>query len=368
MKGNRCSQLKRGQWQKDKSDRGVFQRGKVWYVRFSDNRGRGRVEAVGPSKTLALKVYAKRKTEVAERRFFPGSNILFDDLIKDVIAEARLSHAVNTTGKKVRTYRYRIVGEWFKGRKAASITRDEINKKLSEHCKTPANFNRYRVALSHTFKIGIQNGKATDNPALLVKLKKENNVRVRFLEDEEEKALRDALRELFPEREPEFDLALYTGMRWSEQYELQWPQVDQKRNRITLLETKSGEKQYVLLNQAARKALARLRAIGPTSTSVCPNSDAWAHRQWWDAVRTKSKVSNFRWHDLRHTFASRLVMNGVDILSVNKLMRHGTLQVTMRYAHLSNTHLQRAVERLAGVTKSDTAPKQHAATVSTAIQ
>ncbi|HTB93155.1 MAG TPA: site-specific integrase [Candidatus Sulfotelmatobacter sp.] len=359
---------KRGQWKKDKGERGVYRRGKIWYIRYNDQNKKIRAERVGPSKALALKAYAKRKTEVAERRFFPGSNILFDDLIKDVTAEARLSQAVNKTGKKVRTYRYRIVGEWFKGRKAASITRDEINKKLSEHCKTAANFNRYRVALSHTFKIGIQNGKATDNPALLVKLKKENNVRVRFLEDEEEKALRDALRESFPEREPEFDLALYTGMRWSEQYELQWPQVDLKRNRITLLETKSGEKQYVLLNEAARKALVRLRAIGPTSASVCSNSDAWAHRQWWDAVRTKSKVSNFHWHDLRHTFASRLVMNGVDILTVNKLMRHGTLQVTMRYAHLSNAHLQRAVERLAGVSKSATAPKQNSETVPTAIQ
>jgi site-specific recombinase XerD len=176
------------------------------------------------------------------------------------------------------------------------------------------------------------------------------------LETEEETALRKAIRKLCPSREAEFDLALYTGMRWSEQYERRWVEVDQKRNKITLPTTKSGRKQYVQLNTAAHIALAKLRAIAPNAESVCPNQDEWTHRQWWDAVRKESKVSNFHWHDLRHTFASRLVMNGVDIYTVNKLMRHETLQVTKRYAHLADAHLQQAVERLKGATPSVTVP------------
>jgi hypothetical protein len=220
MKGNRTSQSKRGHWKKDKSERGIFKRGKVYYVRFSDQSGKVRAEAIGPSKSLAIKVAAKRRTEVAERRFFPSANISFDELVKDVLAEARRNHAVKGSKNKLRTYRYRIVGEWFKGREAASITPGEIDKKLAENCKTPANFNRYRVAMSHTFKLAMQNRKALTNPASLVSLKKENNERVRFLETEEEIALRKAMRKLCPEREAEFDLALYTGMRWSEQYGL----------------------------------------------------------------------------------------------------------------------------------------------------
>ena len=288
---------------------------------------------------------------MAERRFFPGANIAFDELVKDAIAEARRNHEVKGTKKRLRTYRYRIVGEWFKGREAASITPEQIDKKLSEHCKTPANFNRYRVAMSHTYKLAMQNGKASKNPASLVSLKKENNVRVRFLEVEEEMVLRNAMRKICPEREAEFDLALYTGMRWSEQYGLRWAQVNFQRNAITLLETKSGPRQQVKVNAAARRALEELRAMAPGSEFVCPSQDEWTHRQWWDAVRNESKISNFHWHDLRHTFASRLVMSGVDIYTVNKLMRHETLQVTKRYAHLADTHLQQAVERFGGCNK-----------------
>jgi site-specific recombinase XerD len=159
-------------------------------------------------------------------------------------------------------------------------------------------------------------------------------------------------------REAEFDVALYTGMRWSEQYSLRWAQVKLQRNTITLSETKSGMSQHVKVNTAAHRALEELRATAPDSEFVCPSQDEWTHRQWWDAVRNESKISNFHWHDLRHTFASRLVMNGVDIYTVNKLGRHETLQVTKRYAHLADTHLQQAVERLAGVTRSVTGPRE----------
>jgi integrase len=281
------------------------------------------------------------------RRFFPDAHVNFDELIKDVMAKAKIDAALKG-GKPPRLYRYRIVGDWFKGRVAASLTPGEIETKLTENCKTPANFNRYRVAISHAFKVGMRNGKAVKNPGSLIPLKKENNVRVRYLEPEEETAVRKAIREECLNREPEFDLALYTGMRWSEQYGLRWKEVDLKRNWITLLETKSGVRQHVVLNTSAQKALKQRRAIAPFSEFVCPDQDGWTHRKWWDAVRKKSKVTNFEWHDLRHTFASRLVMNGVDIYSVNKLLRHETLQVTKRYAHLADTHLQRAAELIGG--------------------
>ena len=368
MKGNRTNQAGRGRWKKDKSERGIFKRGKIYYIRFSDQSGKIRVEAVGRSKALAAKVRDKRRTEVAERRFFPSARVSFDELIKDAIAEAKRNHAVKGSKGKLRTYRYRIVGEWFKAREAASITPGEIDKTLAEHCTTPANFNRYRVALSHTYKLAMQNRKAATNPASLVSLKKENNTRVRFLENEEETALRKAIRKLCPGREAEFDLALNTGMRWSEQYGTRWANVDQKRGHIILPETKVGDKQYVWLNTAANAALARLRKLTGHTEFVCPDQDEWTHRQWWDAVRKEAKISDFHWHDLRHTFASRLVMNGVDIYTVNKLMRHETLQVTKRYAHLANAHLKQAVERLPGVTPSVTVPAKPASRAATMVQ
>jgi len=77
-------------------------------------------------------VYQKRKTEVAERRFFPDAHVNFDELIKDVMAKAK-SDAALKGGKPPRLYRYRIVGDWFKGRVAASLTPGEIETKLTEN-------------------------------------------------------------------------------------------------------------------------------------------------------------------------------------------------------------------------------------------
>ena len=182
----------------------------------------------------------------------------------------------------------------------------------------------------------------------------ENNERVRFLEAEEEQALQKEIQAQWPEREPEFDLALQTGTRWTEQYGLRWAHVDLKRNLLTIPLAKSGRRETVPINSEARKALVKLRAFGPKSDLVCPDPDEWHHRMWWTAAREAAKITDFCWDDLRHTFASRLVTNGVDILTVNKLLRHKTLQVTMRYAHLAATHLHDAVERLAGVTNSVT--------------
>lgn len=109
-------------------------------------------------------------------------------------------------------------------------------------------------------------------------------------------------------------------------------------------------------NSEARRALAKLRAVAPNSLLVCPNATEKSHRIWWLRCLKEAKIQDFRWHDLRHTFASRLVMCGVDILRLNKLLRHKTLAMTMRYSHLTAAELHTAVERLAaGVTKSDTA-------------
>jgi integrase len=120
---------------------------------------------------------------------------------------------------------------------------------------------------------------------------------------------------------------IYIGMRYSEQYNLRWEDVGLTRKQITLQKTKAVKRQIVRLNASAIRALEKL---GPkTSGPVCPD-DSWAHRVWWEAVLKQAKVVDFYWHDLRHTFAWRLVTAGVDIFVVSKLMRHGSVAVTER--------------------------------------
>ena len=379
---NRSDQEEWGKWKKSKAHRGLFKRGATWYTRFADTSGKLHVKTTGsPSRAFALKVLEKRRTAVREHRYFPEQReVTVDEIIKDAIDAARAHHELTYPDKRFRPYRYRIVGEWFKSRLASSLKPQEIAAKLSEKCKTPANFNRYRVALSHAFKVGIANGKITDNPARHVKLKREGDT-IRWLnqyspletdEDylkplqDEESRLRAVIRKRFPEREAELDLALSTGLRFDEQYSLLWPEVDLKRNQITLLSTKSGGTQYLPIGPDALRALKQLRALDLNSDHACP--DRKAHREWWDAARAEAKIVRYRWHDNRHTFASRLVQAGVPILNVNKLMRHATLQMTMRYAHLAPQNLHEALEVLArSVTKSVTEQIEANATTSATV-
>jgi site-specific recombinase XerD len=366
----KVSSQKRGSWKKNREDRGLYKRGRTWYVRYAGQNGVLQYERVGPSKAVAMKVYQKRKTEVAEGRFFPETlrrSVKFDRLADVAFERAKQDHQKTRPGKFFRGGRYKIVSEWFRGRAAASITAQEIAEKLDEHCKAPATHNRYRVTFSHIYKLAIEDKKLTENPARLVKLKKENNERVRFLEAEEEQALRAVIRMRWPDREPEFDVALQTGMRWSEQYGLRWKDVDLKRGIIVIRLPKSGKDERLNIGSAACATLDKLRALAPSSEFVCPDINEWHHRKFWTAALTAAKITDFHWHDLRHTFASRLVMNGVDIYTVSKLMRHETLNVTKRYAHLAAAHLRDAADRFSGVTLSVTAPAEAAMPTSRSI-
>jgi len=193
-------------------------------------------------------------------------------------------------------------------------------------------------------------------------MRRENNEIVRYLnqfskkgKESEESRLHKTIRELCPAKGPEIDLALHTGLRSAEQYHLEWPNVDFVRNVIRIVRPKGGKDQHVPINAEARKALARLKAMAPKSELVCPANDYDQHRNWWLDVLFAAGINDFRWHDLRHTFASRLVMSGVDIFTVCRLLRHKGVQTTMRYAHLGDKHLASAVARLVGgVSTSDT--------------
>jgi integrase len=108
---------------------------------------------------------------------------------------------------------------------------------------------------------------------------------------------------------PEFDLALKTGVRLSEQYGLLWENVSIPLQMLTIPRSKNGSTRNVPLNQGPIKALKTLRKQHPASEFVC--GGAKEPRRWFEPVLADAKALNFSWHCLRHTFASRLVMAGV---------------------------------------------------------
>ena len=240
--------------------------------------------------------------------------------------------------------------DWLGERSAESLLPQEIERWLCGRTDLKAaTLNRYRALMSLVYRLGMQNGKISFNPARLVRQRKENNARIRFLATDEEQAFRKIVEGRYLPHLPEFDLALNTGLRLSEQYGLSWECVDLERRALTIPVSKNGQSRYVPLNDAALQALEAARNVGNGQRWVFLNKYGErlvSPRKWFDAAVKEACLQSFTWHCLRHTFASRLVMAGVDLRTVQELMGHKTIQMTVRYAHLAPKHQLAAVQRL----------------------
>jgi integrase len=335
----------------EKLPRGVFERppgsGTYW-IRYADANRRERKEKAGRLK-FAIDLYRKRKTEALEGRKIPQANrrdLRFDELAADYLEFSRVRHTPQTYEKNIQ--RMAKLLKEFRGRSAEQIGAQELTRFLGKDDWAPATRNRYRALGSALYSLGIRHDKLELNPWRKVRLWRENNSRVRFLEPREEKKLRASVRIHAPANEPEFDLALNTGLRRGEQWKLRWTDVDWTRKILTVTNSKNGESRHIPLNGAAVDALRKLRDVAADCPYVVngpedPAQRVSDNRRWFDICLRRSRVRDFHWHDLRHTFASRLVMGGTDIRTVQDLMGHKVIAMTVRYSHLSAPHKREAV-------------------------
>ncbi len=149
-------------------------------------------------------------------------------------------------------------------------------------------------------------------------------------------------------------LAILTGLRKTELFSLRWAHVDLEQSLITLPQTKSGKVQYTPLNDDAQGIL-RSFPSWEHSIWVFPSKTNGTHldsynfygRVFMPAVKA-AKLEGVTWHTLRHTFASRLAMNGHGDSTIAALLRHSSTTLVQRYAHLSPSHLKDAVEGISG--------------------
>ena len=222
------------------------------------------------------------------------------------------------------------------------------------------------------------------NPLNKIKpIKTDSNARVRFLSKSEETALRDALDaredEIRLGREsgnawrevrgydmlppiaggfadylkPMVLIALNTGLRRGEVFNLKWADINFDKRTLTVEGTtsKSGQTRHVSLNS---EVMTILKLWGQQSkgvfvfTSPVTGTRFDNIKKAWGQLRIRAGIPDFLFHDLRHTFASKLVMAGVDLYTVKELMGHSTIQMTERYSHLAPEHKASAVELLVG--------------------
>lgn len=347
--------------------KGVFERpsgSNTWWIRFVDATGTERREKAG-TKSSAIQLYRKRKQQALEGKKLPeklrSRTVLFNELIGDAVEYCESRAVPGTDG--CYSCKIDLIRSGLGSLGTDSITPQQISRWLRKTIKErdwkPATANRYKAFISLSFRLGIENSKCQNNPARLVRRLRENNERIRFLSDEEERRLRDAIEAECPERRCELDIALNTGIRKSEQYRLKWQDVDLVARRISLWKTKNGSVRHIPLNSAAEIAFRSLWETSDGVGQVFINSDGsdplLDPRYWWDRVIEKSGIIDFHWHDLRHTFASRCVMAGVDLRTLQQLLGHKTLQMVVRYSHLPQSHELAAVEKLCAVRSQDRA-------------
>lgn len=242
------------------------------------------------------------------------------DLTTDIIVEHRdrLAHRVLPTGKQI----------------------------------SPSTVNRYLAALSHVLTIGVKELRwLPDSPIRDVSKLKEPQGRVRFLSDDE----RNRLLEACDASDNRYLLtiviiALSTAMRKNEILTLNWDAVDLDRHWIILENTKNKERRTVPLVGKAYEMICDLAAKADGQSSLLfpgrnPLKPIVIKKAWYTAL-ARSELENFRFHDLRHSAASYLAMNGASLPEIADILGHKTYQMVKRYAHLSTPHIAGVVERM----------------------
>lgn len=218
--------------------------------------------------------------------------------------------------------------------------------------RSPATVNRYLAALSHAFTVATNEWQwATSNPVRKLRKRTEPRGRVRYLSDEERSRLIEVCRR-GPNRmlHPIVILALATGMRKAEILSLKWKDVDFVRHQIVLHDTKNGERRSVPLARPIQEILTSyLNESAVQSELVFPGlvpNKPIDIRAAWERALQDAKITDFRFHDLRHSAASYLAMNGSSPAVIAETLGHKTLSMVKRYAHLSESYLLEEVGRM----------------------
>lgn len=241
----------------------------------------------------------------------------------------------------------------FKDTPVGKVTRQKVKAELKNlsNDKAPATLNRYKAVLSSLYRFLSDEYEIDHNPTKGIRQQTENNGRTRFLSKEELPCLLNAC------KQSQWDqlyllvlLAITTGARRTELLTLTWDAIDFKTKTAHLPKTKNGDQRILTLTGDALSELMKFRQIGGY---VFPHK----HHQnyyfrnfdchWQDAL-SLAGITDFRFHDLRHTCASLLAMNGASLLEIAQVLGHKSITMTQRYSHLCTEHKATLTDRVFG--------------------
>lgn len=331
----------------------VYRRESKWYIAYRNASGRLRRESSNsPTKELAKQLLARRIVEVAEGKVSgtpKPEGITLRQMAAIYLRWSRKNRRASTARRNKSLLEQLL--KFFGDPKLRDIRTREVEaykSRRADHAK-PATVNREIASLRHLFNLAIKWDYVTENPvARKVEFLEENNTITRCLADEEEGRLMASL----PQHLKAIaKFALHTGMRRGEILNLTWPDISLENGLIRVRPESSKGKRHreIPIDEVAREVLSEL----PRSID-CPyvfwNPDTGDVRKelktaWLSAVK-RAGIKDFRFHDLRHTFASRLVQREASLVAVKDLLGHSDIKTTMRYSHLAPSDLRRAISLL----------------------
>jgi integrase len=343
----------------------VRKRGCVWYydIGIRGVRYRGAIPEAR-NKAQAEQAEVRIRNEIFEGRFgkLIGSMKL-SEFINDVyLPWARLNkrHPRNDElhckdilkffGSKSFAEISPLLIEKFKKARRESITRYGRQR-------SAASVNRELEVLSKVFSLAVDNGIIESNPCLKVNKLRQDNMRKRYLTEEEEERLLNALSGRRAYLKSIVVVAIHTGMRRGELLNLKWQHIDFARGLIYVTNTKTGYDRDVPMNSVVRETLLELQQSNAEFEHVFANPKTGVNvkeikKGFWAACKD-AEITDLRFHDLRHTTGTRLADVGTDGFAIAEVLGHRSLQTTKRYTHATELRKRRAVESLASYSEKE---------------
>jgi integrase len=361
---------------------GIYERKEgsgFWYARFRVG-GKLTRKSFGRDRAKAVAYVEKSRTgrRSGDRAAIPTATVadsVADELASGVLLDELCTGLLNHIQSRPNVYKDQLnppcrierIRKAFGHRQAASLKPYEISDWLEALGTKPATMNRYKAMFSAVYRYGKERDKVQVNPVRDVKQQRVNNTMIRYLLPKEETRLRSVLNSHIaacgPQNERlkkhlihrvcELDVALGTGMRKGEQYNLRWSDVDFTRRVIVLKDTKNGTSRTIPMIDdviAAMRVLKQMPLVRKPRSMDRPNNtpqdavfSVGDNKKWWYATLEEAKIKDLRWHDLRHTFCSRLAQSGASLKLIQEAAGHKTIQMAARYSHMDQTTLHNAM-------------------------
>jgi integrase len=342
----------------NRTDRNLTKRETGWYLEFQFRKKRIRRYG-GPTKEAARNTLSKLRVDLI------NEDLGFKKQVVEPIAFATFAdeflklHSVHKRSVRGDGYIIARLKEYFKGETLQTIGPEKIARYVAKR-KTevsPATVNRDLSCIKTVFAKAVEWGKISENPARTIKKLRGEKSRERILTaDEADRLIKSASKSI----RPVLITALNTAMRRNEILSLKWGAVNFQKRVILIEESKSGKSRNIPMNNAVHDALHDLPRV---SEFIFYNSETKTHirdikNSFHAACRGAKKVLDdekdpgivgLRFHDLRHTAASKMIEAGVDLVTVSKILGHSSIQMTMRYCHPTPENMRKAVDLLEGM-------------------